>query len=197
MPAGSLVVRTDQPLGRLVFYLLEPESNDGLTTWNVLDEALDGRGQRIQSSRARHSWSAGLSAGSEIFRHELFDEWGQGLVCGLAIDTFCIGTQSNPHDFEWQRALVNVDEVALATIEPDHVRCRNCTLRRARHGRVGRKSFRAEPITIVGISSARSAPSVNPGPTAGLSTTIALKRRGTPPAAASFARHRQPDTGQP
>jgi hypothetical protein len=40
MPAGSLVIRTNQPLGRLVFYLLEPESDDGLTTWNVLDEAL-------------------------------------------------------------------------------------------------------------------------------------------------------------
>ena len=40
MPAGSLVIRTNQPLGRLVFYLLEPESNDGLTTWNVLDDAL-------------------------------------------------------------------------------------------------------------------------------------------------------------
>lgn len=40
VPAGSLVVRTNQPLGRLVFYLLEPESDDGLTTWNVLDAAL-------------------------------------------------------------------------------------------------------------------------------------------------------------
>ena len=39
-PAGSLVVRTDQPLGRLVFYLLEPESDDGLGTWNLLDAAL-------------------------------------------------------------------------------------------------------------------------------------------------------------
>jgi hypothetical protein len=40
VPAGSLVVRTNQPLGRLVFYLLEPESDDGLTTWNFLDAAL-------------------------------------------------------------------------------------------------------------------------------------------------------------
>jgi hypothetical protein len=40
VPAGSLVVRTKQPLGRLVFYLLEPESDDGLTTWNFLDESL-------------------------------------------------------------------------------------------------------------------------------------------------------------
>jgi hypothetical protein len=40
VPAGSLVVRTTQPLGRLVFYLLEPESDDGLTTWNVFDSAL-------------------------------------------------------------------------------------------------------------------------------------------------------------
>jgi hypothetical protein len=40
MPAGSVVVRTSQRLGRLVFYLLETESNDGLTTWNVFDEGL-------------------------------------------------------------------------------------------------------------------------------------------------------------
>ena len=40
VPAGSLVIPTKQPLGRLVFYLLEPESDDGLTTWNFLDSAL-------------------------------------------------------------------------------------------------------------------------------------------------------------
>src|SRR4030095_10026455 len=40
VPAGSLLVRTKQPLGRLVFYLLEPESDDGLTTWNYFDSAL-------------------------------------------------------------------------------------------------------------------------------------------------------------
>jgi hypothetical protein len=44
LPAGSLIVRTTQPLGRLVFYLLEPESNDGLTTWNVFDSALTAGG---------------------------------------------------------------------------------------------------------------------------------------------------------
>lgn len=40
VPAGSLVVSTKQPLGGLVFYLLEPESDDGLTTWNFLDSGL-------------------------------------------------------------------------------------------------------------------------------------------------------------
>jgi hypothetical protein len=40
VPAASIVVRTDQPLGRLVFYLLEPESDDSLATWNLLDDAL-------------------------------------------------------------------------------------------------------------------------------------------------------------
>jgi hypothetical protein len=40
MPSGSIVVRTNQALGRLVFYLLEPASNDGLTTWNAFDEGL-------------------------------------------------------------------------------------------------------------------------------------------------------------
>jgi hypothetical protein len=40
LPGGSLVISTNQPLSRLIFYLLEPESDDGLTTWNVLDAAL-------------------------------------------------------------------------------------------------------------------------------------------------------------
>jgi Zinc carboxypeptidase len=40
LPAGSLIVRTSQRLGGLVFYLLEPESDDGLTTWNFLDSSL-------------------------------------------------------------------------------------------------------------------------------------------------------------
>jgi hypothetical protein len=43
-PAGSVLVRTAQPLGALVAYLLEPESDDGLTTWNFLDEYL-GQGK--------------------------------------------------------------------------------------------------------------------------------------------------------
>ena len=33
-------VRTDQPLGRLAFYLLEPMSDDGLVAWNYLDDSL-------------------------------------------------------------------------------------------------------------------------------------------------------------
>lgn len=39
-PAGSFLVSTAQPLGRLAVYLLEPESDDGLTTWNFFDAAL-------------------------------------------------------------------------------------------------------------------------------------------------------------
>lgn len=37
--SGDLRVPTDQPLGRLVVYLLEPMSEDGLTTWNFFDDA--------------------------------------------------------------------------------------------------------------------------------------------------------------
>jgi hypothetical protein len=33
-------VRTNQPLGRLAFYLLEPTSDDGLVAWNALDDQL-------------------------------------------------------------------------------------------------------------------------------------------------------------
>jgi dipeptidyl aminopeptidase/acylaminoacyl peptidase len=37
MPAGTRVVRTAQPLGHLIVYLLEPMSADGLTTWDLVD----------------------------------------------------------------------------------------------------------------------------------------------------------------
>lgn len=37
LPAGTLIVRTKQPLGNLACYLLEPECEDGLTTWNFFD----------------------------------------------------------------------------------------------------------------------------------------------------------------
>lgn len=37
IPAGSFSVRTDQPLSRLAVYVLEPESEDGVTAWNVVD----------------------------------------------------------------------------------------------------------------------------------------------------------------
>ena len=30
-----------QPLARLVFYLLEPESDDGVVNWNMVDEQLE------------------------------------------------------------------------------------------------------------------------------------------------------------
>jgi hypothetical protein len=44
LPAGAVVVRTDQPLGRLVFTLLEPRSDDGLLNWNVLDDFVERGG---------------------------------------------------------------------------------------------------------------------------------------------------------
>ena len=42
VPAGTLVVPVAQPLGRLSFSLLEPRSDDGLATWNFMDQALKG-----------------------------------------------------------------------------------------------------------------------------------------------------------
>jgi hypothetical protein len=38
--AGTLLVKTSQPLGGLAAYLLEPQSADGLVTWNFLDDVL-------------------------------------------------------------------------------------------------------------------------------------------------------------
>ena len=37
LPAGTVLVRSGQPRSVLAMYLLEPESDDGLVTWNFLD----------------------------------------------------------------------------------------------------------------------------------------------------------------
>jgi hypothetical protein len=49
---GSLFIPADQPLARLAFYLLEAESDDGLVTWNILEEGL-GAGQTYPIYRVR------------------------------------------------------------------------------------------------------------------------------------------------
>ncbi len=38
LPAGTYIVRESQPRAILAMYLLEPESDDGFVTWNVLDD---------------------------------------------------------------------------------------------------------------------------------------------------------------
>lgn len=38
--AGSLFIPANQRLARLAFYLLEPESDDGLVTWNIIEEGV-------------------------------------------------------------------------------------------------------------------------------------------------------------
>ena len=43
VPAGTLVVRMNQPLARLAFYLLDPRSDDGLFEWNFFDPMLEGK----------------------------------------------------------------------------------------------------------------------------------------------------------
>ncbi|MDX2033663.1 MAG: M14 family metallopeptidase [Blastocatellia bacterium] len=40
-PAGSILVRTSHPYAALIFYLLEPESDDGFVNWNFLDAYLE------------------------------------------------------------------------------------------------------------------------------------------------------------
>ncbi len=44
LESDILIVRTAHPLGNLIVYLLEPEAEDGLAAWNVLDDALSEGG---------------------------------------------------------------------------------------------------------------------------------------------------------
>ncbi|HNR74341.1 MAG TPA: hypothetical protein PKM03_08955, partial [Cyclobacteriaceae bacterium] len=38
---GDFKVEMNQPLANLIFYLLEPQSDDGLLTWNFFDEFIE------------------------------------------------------------------------------------------------------------------------------------------------------------
>lgn len=53
LDAGSIVVPVAQPLGRLAFYLLEPRSDDGWVTWNVLDATLGDAAKTYPIVRVR------------------------------------------------------------------------------------------------------------------------------------------------
>ena len=47
VPAGSFAVAMNQPLARLAFYLLAPTSDDGLVTWNYLDDVLANQDVKV------------------------------------------------------------------------------------------------------------------------------------------------------
>jgi hypothetical protein len=51
-PAGTVIVRTAQPLGALAAYLLEPQAEDGLAAWNFFDPHL-AAGALFPVARAR------------------------------------------------------------------------------------------------------------------------------------------------
>ncbi len=42
LPQGIAIVTVEQPLGLLVFNLLEPRAADGFANWNFLDDVLEG-----------------------------------------------------------------------------------------------------------------------------------------------------------
>lgn len=46
---GDFFINTAQPLANLIFYLLEPQSDDGLLTWNFLDEYIEKNKKENQS----------------------------------------------------------------------------------------------------------------------------------------------------
>ncbi len=59
IPAGTVAIPVDQPLGRLAFTLLEPRSDDGFVNWNLLDDEIRPSGSfpivRVMSEPARRS----------------------------------------------------------------------------------------------------------------------------------------------
>ena len=56
-----MFIPANQPLGRLAFYLLEPESDDGLVTWNFIEEGVSvGKTYPVyrvtDATRSRRYW---------------------------------------------------------------------------------------------------------------------------------------------
>jgi len=70
LPANSFIVSTAQPHGALIVYLLEPESDDGFTTWNFFDSRIEKGGRYPVkhifdlSRRGRRGAAAGRSSDS-------------------------------------------------------------------------------------------------------------------------------------
>jgi hypothetical protein len=59
LPAGTILVRGGQPLGILAAYLLEPASDDGAVTWNLLDNFI-ARGAEFPVVRVTHPFTGTL-----------------------------------------------------------------------------------------------------------------------------------------
>jgi hypothetical protein len=55
---GTIVVRSAQPLAALVAYLLEPESDDGFVTWNVLGALQAGGVYPVDKLMQERKWSS-------------------------------------------------------------------------------------------------------------------------------------------
>jgi hypothetical protein len=54
LPPGTIIVPLAQPLGLLAAYLLEPESDDGLTNWNYFDQWLEvGKAHPVRKVMAK------------------------------------------------------------------------------------------------------------------------------------------------
>ncbi|MGH7605373.1 MAG: M14 family metallopeptidase [Gemmatimonadaceae bacterium] len=74
LPAKSFIVSTAQPRGALAVYLLEPESDDGLTTWNFFDPQLQKGGKypvrRIFDLRRRRGAAQKRSSASSALSPE-------------------------------------------------------------------------------------------------------------------------------
>ena len=58
LPADTMVILVDQPLGRLAFSLLEPRAADGFTNWNFFDRALMSTALIVQAAQ---NWSTARS----------------------------------------------------------------------------------------------------------------------------------------
>ena len=68
--AGWFLVRTDQPLGVLAAYLLEPASEDGLATWNLLDRELQPHADLSDRPRPRPGARGRRRAAHALTDHE-------------------------------------------------------------------------------------------------------------------------------
>lgn len=66
-PAGTFIVSMKQPKAALIFYLLEPESDDGVVNWNYFDKELE-QAEKAQAIYPIYRLKAATGAPREIVR---------------------------------------------------------------------------------------------------------------------------------
>ena len=92
VPAGSYLVRTGQPLGRWISYMLEANSDDGYAFWNFFDSVLkrkEGYSAYVFEDIAEQFLIKNPSIKKEL-EEKINTEWSWNFLMALFLSTWIL-----------------------------------------------------------------------------------------------------------